>query len=342
MVGRETTDRTDSADPRASVTKRVHMVPPSPERDAPLGLQEVCPDGGEIHTTPVVLLHGATFGSGMFDIDVPGYSMQNFLAGQGWRNFALDVRGYCRSVPSRTLDAPAEDHPPYARLQDGVEDLLEGIRLVRDLTGVEAVHLVAFSWGTVIACAMAASQPQLLERLVLYAPLYAEVNDLWIDRIADPEDRARINPHLGAYRRVGEADIRTRWDADIPVCSDASVYRDERVLHAIIDALAAADPAASPDGEKSFRAPTGALVDLFEIFNGRPLYDPAAIMSPTLVIRGGDDTTSTASDADNLFEKLGGDENRLATITPGSHFLCAERNATRLFEDIGLFLRGHS
>jgi len=342
MVGRETIDRTDPVDPRTSVTKRVHTLPPSPVRNAPLGLQEAYPDDGEICATPVVLLHGATFGSAMFDIGVPGYSLQEFLAGQGWRNFALDIRGYGRSVPSRTLEAPAADNPPYARLQDGIEDLLDGIRLVRDLTGAEAVHLVAFSWGTVIACAMAASQPQLLERLVLYAPLYAEVNDLWIDRIADPEDRLRINPHLGAYRHVGEADIRMRWDADIPPGSDASAYRDERVLHAIIDALAAADSGASLDGEKSFRAPTGALVDLFEIFNGRPLYDPAAIMTPTLVIRGSDDTTSTASDAINLFENLGGKGNRLATITPGSHFLCAEWNASHLFEEIGLFLQEHS
>lgn len=342
MVGRETIDLTESAGSSASVTKRLHVVPPSPVRDAPLGLHEAFPDDGEIHATPVVLLHGATFGSAMFDIGIPGYSMQDFLARQGWRNFALDIRGYGRSVPSQTLEAPAAENPPYARLQDGVGDLLDGIRLVCGLTGAETVHLVAFSWGTVIACALAAQQQQLFERLALYAPLYAEVNDLWIDRIADPEDRNRINPRLGAYRHVGEADIRSRWDADIPAGSDASAYRDERVLHAIIDALAAADPGAPQDGEKSFRAPTGALVDLFEIFNGRPLYDPATIMTPTLIIRGHDDTTSTARDVANLFNKLGGNRNRMATISPGSHFLCAEWNAAQLFEEIGLFLQGHS
>lgn len=324
------------------VTKREHSIPPSDNRDAPLGLLEAFPTEGEARATPVVLLHGATFGSAMFDIGIPGYSLQEFLAGQGWRNFALDVRGYGRSVPSQTLDAPAMDNPPYARLDDGVDDLIEGIDFVCAQTGASSVHLVGFSWGTVIACAMAASRPRLLDRLVLYAPLYAEVNGLWIDRIADPEDRTRINPRLGAYRRVGEADIRSRWDADIPPGCEASAYRDERVLHAIIDALSAADAQGAEGAGKSFRAPTGALVDLFEVFNGRPLYQPGDIKTPTLVIRGYDDTTSTRTDASNLFEKLGTDDKRLATVSPGSHFLCAELNAAELFEEIGLFLRGHS
>jgi alpha-beta hydrolase superfamily lysophospholipase len=84
--------------------------------------------------------------------------------------------------------------------------------------------------------------------------------------------------------------------------------------------------------------PTGALVDLFEIFNGRPLYDPKRISAPTLIIRGEDDTTSTQSDALGLFAALGTTHKRYVAISPGSHFLCAERNATDLLGEIDLFL----
>lgn len=49
---------------------------------------------------------------------------------------------------------------------------------------------------------------------------------------------------------------------------------------------------------KAFSAPTGTLVDLFEIFNGNALYDPERIMAPALILRGEDDTTSSHSDAE--------------------------------------------
>lgn len=326
------------AAPSPAIERRELRLPPVPGRDGPLGLLQVRPAEGAPHATPVVLLHGATFGSAMFDIPVPGYSFQAFLAARGWSNFALDVRGYGRSGPCQVLDAPAEENAPYARLNDAVDDLAAGVRLALEESGSETVHVVGFSWGTVVACAFAERYPSLIERLVLYAPLYGEVNDLWIERIGDPDDRTRVNPRLGAYRWVGLADIVSRWDSDIPAGRRSEDYREPRVLAAILEALAGDDPGSAGRPERSFRAPTGALVDLFEVFSGRPLYDPAAITARTLVIRGEDDTTSTSSDALRLFGALGAADKRYVAISPGSHFLCAERNAVELFGEIDLFL----
>jgi hypothetical protein len=59
----------------AAIDKREHRLPPADGRDASLGLQEAVCVGGGVRPTPVVLLHGATFGSAMFDIGVPGYSL---------------------------------------------------------------------------------------------------------------------------------------------------------------------------------------------------------------------------------------------------------------------------
>jgi pimeloyl-ACP methyl ester carboxylesterase len=285
-----------------------------------------------------MLLHGATFGSAMFDIPVSGYSMQHFLAVRGWRNFALDVRGYGRSARSAVLDAPPEDNEPYARLGDAVDDLTAGVRFVLDETGSDAIHIVGFSWGTAVACVFAARHPGLVENLVLNAPLFGEWNELWIERLADPDDPTRINPGLGAYRWIREGDIRARWDADIPAGARADDYREENVLRGVVETLSSFDSAAGERSEPSFRVPAGALFDLFEIFNGRPLYEPQLVGAPTLVIRGHDDTTSTRSDALALLEALGTTEKRYVEVCPGSHFLCAERNATTLFGEIELFL----
>lgn len=275
----------------------------------------------------------------MFDLRPPGLSMQRDLAARGWRNFALDIRGYGQSTPSPTLDAPPETNDPYARLTDAVDDLAAGIRFVRERTGCGRVHLIGFSWGSVVASVFAERNAAELDRLVLYAPVYAEVNDMWIDKIADPANRTRVNPALGAYRWVDLAQLLSRWDADIPDGASSADFRAEAVPPAIIEALAAADPASGDRKEPSFRAPTGALVDLFEIFNGRPLYDPGRISTPTLVVRGANDTTSTVSDAVNLFHRLGARRKRFVTISPGSHFLCVERNAAELFDEIDVFLK---
>jgi pimeloyl-ACP methyl ester carboxylesterase len=322
----------------AMAETREHRIPPSEDRDAPLVLQEMAPSDGQARKLPVILLHGATFASAMFDIPLPGYSLQRFLAARGWRNFALDVRGYGRSVPAAVLEAAPEDNPPYARLDAAVDDLASGLRFVLRQCGSETAHIIAFSWGTIVACVLAARHCELVSNLVLYAPLYGELNEAWIDRIADPSDRTHVNPRLGAYRWIGEPDIRSRWDADIYNGARASDFRDDRVLRAIVEALAAADPGSRDRPDASFRAPTGALTDLFEIFNGRHLYDPARIASPTLIIRGQNDTTSTQSDALSLFNALGTPKKRYVTISPGSHFLCAEKNANELFELIDLFL----
>ena len=47
---------------------------------------------------------------------------------------------------------------------------------------------------------------------MLYAPLYGEVNAMWLDRIADPESRDRLPRSVGAYRFITRADLIARWD----------------------------------------------------------------------------------------------------------------------------------
>ena len=79
--------------------------------------------------------------------------------------------------------------------------------------------------STVAAARYAAEIPDHVGRLALYAPLYAETNGMWLDRIGDPEDRTRIDPAIGAYRLVTQADIVQRWNGDIG-SADPDTRRD--------------------------------------------------------------------------------------------------------------------
>ena len=72
--------------------------------------------------------------------------------------------------------------------------------------------------------------------------------------------------------------------------------------------------------------------------NGRPLYDPAPIRCPTLLIRGGADPTATRADALGLFDRLGATDRHYVEIAGGAHFVSAERRAPQAFAAVRAFL----
>jgi pimeloyl-ACP methyl ester carboxylesterase len=161
---------------------------------------------------------------------------------------------------------------------------------------------------------------------------------MWLNRIGDPEDRNRLDPNIGAYRLIRRDDIRQRWDADIG-SSSPELLREPELPDIVFETLASLDPLADSHAPRAFRSPTGALADLIGIFNGRPLYEPSGITMPVLLIRGDDDTTSTDSDTKNLLGRIASRQKEYQIIRPGSHFLCVEKNRTKLYQSMNEFLR---
>jgi pimeloyl-ACP methyl ester carboxylesterase len=283
-------------------------------------------------------VHGATLGANLFDLPRPGYSLMWWLASGGRAVYALDVRGFGNSLTGGVMDAPANAHPPFARLSDAVSDIGTAIDLILTRERVRAVDLVGFSWGTITSAHYAGTNPRRVARLVLYAPLYAEVNPLWVDRIADPRDRSRLNPSIGAYRLMTSADLIARWNADLPT-QDPSPHRESDMPELVFEIFSALDPRAGSSCVPAFRCPSGPLADLVSVFNGRPLYDPGKLSMRTLLLRGSDDTTSTDADARRLLTAIGSPEKSYCVITPGSHFLILERNRFELYQRLDEFLR---
>lgn len=317
---------------------RILQVPPKREDGVRLGA--LCRNAGSPNKglPPVLLVHGATFGAGLFDLPLPGYSLMEELAQGGRPVYALDIRGYGHSLGGAEMNSPASCSPPFARLVDAVEDVATVVEFIQRQEEASAVHLVGFSWGTVVSARYAGLYPQCVSRLVLYAPLYAEANAMWLDRIGDPSDRNRLDPAIGAYRFITRADIRRRWDADIG-SPHPDLYREHDVPDVVFGTLAALDPLAYSHEPAAFRSPTGALADLIGIFNGRPSYDPSRITMPVLLVRGDNDTTSTDSDVKNLLGRIASRHKEYQVISPGSHFLCVEKNRARLYQSLNEFLQ---
>lgn len=288
-------------------------------------------------TLRVLIVHGATLGTSLFDLPARGYSLVDELANAGRPVYALDIRGFGRSLGGEVMAAPAQANSPYARLPDAAVDVRTAVNFILAQESCAKLDLLGFSWGTVTTAYLAAQAPALVNRLVLYAPLYAGRNEEWLDRIADPSDRTKVNPSIGAYRYVAATDLVERWNKDLggrPV-NDA---REPYIPQLIFDALAVLDPMSLARSPAQFRCPTGALADLVEVFNGKPLYDPARLTMPTYLIRGAEDTTSTHADALNLFQRIASPRKDYRVITSGSHFLCVERNRLALYDGINRFL----
>lgn len=288
---------------------------------------------------PVLFVHGATLASKLYDVGgeagPSGTSWMAHVAAHGRDAFAVDLRGYGRSERPPSFDAPPDEHPPYCRHDAAVADIARAVDAMRAHTGADRIDLVGGSWGSITSGIYANRHPESLRRLVLFAPIHAEVNEGWLTITADPADRSRPNPALGAYRLVTRAAVRERWDAEIPG-ADPTAFRPEPVFAALMDEALAGDPRSGEHGPPAMRVPNGTLLDLHKAFSGRPLYDAADIRIPTLLICGDRDPTSTATDMARLAERLPGAH--AVTIANASHFAIAERAAPRVFEAAEAFL----
>jgi alpha-beta hydrolase superfamily lysophospholipase len=300
-----------------------------------LHVHAVAPD--KACSRAVLLLHGATLPSYVFDLPVSGYSLQQRLADTGWATYALDARGFGGSTRPLPGEPGCAEDWPFGRAEEGVSDVGDAVHFLREVRGHSDVALIAFSWGTILAGFFAAASNGAIDRLVLYAPIYTTYNPLWVARLADPRDPTVLNPAFGAYRWTSAKELRARWDADIPVI-DKEAWRANDVLDAVLERALASDPLSSTRTPPAFRSPNGTFADLFRAFTGHAAFDASAIRTPVLLVRGEADTSSTDEDARTLLRELGSADKRYQIIPSGSHFLCFERSAPLLFESCKQFL----
>ena len=283
---------------------------------------------------PVVVVHGATFCSALFDLPLAGYSLLTALADAGRVVYAIDIRGYGLSLGPGVMDEAPDRHPPFADAAAAVEDIATAVTFILGQHGARRLDLVGFSWGTITSACFAGENPDKVARLVLYAPLYSHTRPIWVGA---EKNAPGEQPRLGAYRLISEAGIVARWDADLPA-GQASRFRDDTIAPMLFDAVAAFDPRAQSRSPPAFRCPNGALKDLVQVLAGQRLFEPAKLTMPVLLVRGEHDLTSIDADVRRLLSLIPSPVKHYKMITPGSHFLCIERNREVLYEELTKFL----
>jgi pimeloyl-ACP methyl ester carboxylesterase len=277
----------------------------------------------------LLFVHGATYPSDpMFDLKIDGESWMDSIARYGYDVYSMDVRGYGRSTRPPEMDRPARDSSPVVTTGDGVSDFGAVVDHIRARRGVPRVILMGWSWGTVIAGAFAAANPDKVERLVMYAPL-------WLRRIPGG---LRVDGQMGAYRSVTFEAARQRWLTGV-----AADRQMELIPPGVLDAWWNANMEADPVGAKmsppAVRAPNGLLVDAFKYWEADTrYYDPSAIQAPALLVVGDWDVDTPAYMAQAILTRLGSRQKRLVIVGEGTHHLMLERNRTQMFREVQTFL----
>lgn len=306
-----------------------HRITSSGDPSISLYIRERKPALARPGTVPLLLVHGATIASVLWDNPLADWSWMDRLANDGFHVFAVDIRGYGGSSRPKCFAEPA-NAAPYARAADVLQDVTDAIAHIKNLTQSSNIDLFGGSWGSIICGQLVAENPAInIRRLVLYAPLYAETTTrpVWLPNLS-------LDTPLGAFRQVSLQDFRQRWDAEIPV-EDKSLWRCNGVLEALVESCVKDETSGQTD---SFRVPNGTILDLNEVFSGRPLYDATAISIPTLLLRGSADPTSTHNDASGLFERIGAQVKRYVLVGNGAHFMIAENKIAEVHAVVTGFL----
>ena len=239
----------------------------------------------------IVLAHGsATAGRESFDLQVaahPSVSLMDFLAQQGFDVFAPDVRGFGRSTLPET----------HLGTEQARDDLNAVADYVRDLRGVDQVHLLAWSWGTQYAGQLVMAQPHKVARYVSYAQMHGESHDLILRR-------SRLEAFRRApYIRITDAGWKLRFYSLTP-----EEVNEPEVVEAFALAAAQSQP----------KSPTGPQVDLL---TRQPLVDAAQMPVPVMMIHGQHDDVADLDGLLPFFRQLPNANKRYVVIPDAGHMM---------------------
>lgn len=289
----------------------------------------------------VLFVHGAgTPAEVAFDAPHTSYSWMKYLANQGFDTFAMDTTGYGRSTrPYPMNDAcnlsasqreefvpeliAADCEPSYGYAATTIasdwDDIDAVVDYIRELRGVDRIHLVAWSLGGPRAGGYAARHPEKVGRLVLLAPAYSR----------NRSDEAPELPVAGTvFTKQSRADFYTNWDRQ----SECDGQYEPAAAAAIWQAMLESDPVGATWGTGVRRAPR-------TITWGWGPAVVGATEAAMLIVSPVHDAQVPAARVRELYEDLGSDNKVLLDLACSSHNAMWEMNHMILFQDSAQWLR---
>lgn len=257
---------------------------------------------------PLLLVHGLTFSSHVFDVDVKDYSLARFFAHRGFHVWLLDIAGYGRSQEVEDGFMPDSDY--------AAEDILAAVKFILAHEGRKSLDLLGWSWGGVTTGRFAAAAPELVRKLVLYAPVAAGLGQVNV------EEEFNSNTWENAA-------------SDFQKNNDGSINYDitePEVVHTFLSNCWRYDKDKSPNGGRR---------DLL-VPESERLIPSGKIAVPVLLIAGTKDVYVTPELCREVFGTLSNKGSRLEIIDGAGHVMMMERPYYDVFRQRVLdFLRAN-
>jgi pimeloyl-ACP methyl ester carboxylesterase len=275
----------------------------------------------------VLYVHGATFPSAMSIAHrFVGRSWRDELAAAGFHVWGLDFLGFGGSDRFPEMAKSPVNKPALGRADDASQQIEKAVRFIVSHHQVERISIIAHSWGCIATGRFANRCPELVHRLVFFAPITRRKT----------HSEAPIYP---AWRLISLKDQWDRFVEDVPPGeAPVLVKRDfdewgRFYLNTDFESETRNPPAV--------KIPTGPLQDIQSAWAGDFAFDLGAIVSPVAIIRGQWDTWSNDDDARWLLDALKRSPvKRQVTVSRGTHLLHLEESRYALYREAQTFLSG--
>ena len=275
----------------------------------------------------VLFVHGATYpAETAFDLQLEGLSWMDYIAARGYDVYMVDIRGYGKSSRPAAMDQPAAANKPIVNTDTAARDYGAAVDFIRARRSVDKINVLGWSWGTAITALYTSRNNAKVNRLVLYAPVWLRQSKSLTDSGGE----------LGAYRTVTIDAARKRKEAGLKPGMNPM---PEAWFEAWAKETFASDPVGAKANPQFVRAPNGVVQDGRDYWSaGKPMFSPADIRVPTMLILAEWDADTPLYMAQTLFPKLvNAAPKRMVVIGEGTHSVIMEKNRMQLFREVQMF-----
>jgi pimeloyl-ACP methyl ester carboxylesterase len=287
----------------------------------------------------LLYVHGASQPSeATFDLVLDGVSWMEFIAGHGWDVYLMDVRGYGGSTRSPEFAQVDATKAPPVSTDMKVRDAEAVINFILKRRGGAKIHLLGWSYGTVVIAGYAVAHPDKVSGLVLYGPPWCQASCAFDPRPPEISDVELKRREMLPMAESPMATARARTQMGVPFGR-----REELLPPAWFEAWWTAalknDPVGANKAPPVVRTPAGIDLDWADYWDrGRSYYDPKKGTAPTLIVVGRMDQQTPVRWARALHEALENSAGRqIVVIEDASHIVMLEKNRMALFETVQRF-----
>ena len=284
--------------PLAQAAEILRETVPLERNDVKLHLERFIEQDGQTKK-PILFVHGVTFSSHEFDVDYKDYSLARYFARNGFEVWLLDIAGFGSSGSVSDGFMPDSDY--------AAEDIAAAVGCILSRNQLSSMDVLGWSWGTVTSGRFAARYPEMVRRLVLYAPIVAGLGET---DVKEPFHKNTWGSAASDFQRKADGTI----DFDIVEAPVADTYISNAWHY---------DRDTSPNGGRR---------DLL-VSEAARLIPTADIKAPVLIISGSKDQYVSPALCQEAYKTLSNKESQLFILDGAAHAMLMERPYYKIFRE---------